>query len=359
MNGMKLRVAFCALLAGLGIGLTGCDKIQEVVDKQTKTETPATALAAQESAPVAEAAPVQQETPPAPAPRTPEQILAEFAALASHEITDEKLAEVVDQGVGLEGIKTLDLTRSPVSNAGMASVLKLTALEVLNISFTRIDNAGLQNIADLKNLKMLVVDNTSIDKPGFEAIAKATSLIELHARSIPATDNIFEHIAELANLRVLHLDGNRNMQGKPFAELVKRNKFRELRILTAGASEFGYYGFETIGNLKGLEVLRAAGCKLADGSIAQIDGCVNLKFLELNENPLTNASMQSFAKLRKLETLDLGATGISDGGLPFIKALKGLKRLNLDGTNCTEAGVRELKTKFLKETEIRFAGQVL
>jgi uncharacterized membrane protein len=101
--------------------------------------------------------------------------LAKFAPLA------ERLAElnlsrskVTDAGLaslsGMKNLKKLHLPNTAITDAGLDSLLGLTKLEYLNLFNTKITDAGLTKLEKLANLKRLFVWQTGATKPAAEAL---------------------------------------------------------------------------------------------------------------------------------------------------------------------------------------------
>ncbi|MFM2297885.1 MAG: hypothetical protein RL117_1592, partial [Verrucomicrobiota bacterium] len=67
--------------------------------------------------------------------------------------------------------------------------------------------------------------------------------------------------------------------------------------------------------------------------------------LRLSETKITDAGMDTIAKMASLESLNIFGTAVTDAGLQKIAALPQLKRLYLWQSKVTPAGIEELKKK--------------
>jgi hypothetical protein len=104
---------------------------------------------------------------------------------------------------------------------------------------------------------------------------------------------------------------------------------------------------------KALRTLAAAGllhaldcAENADGG--RPDGPADVRSLDLNSAPLTDAGVEELWALTGLRRLDLSRTGVSDAGLKTLSAFKELRELDLRRTRTTDAGVKELRAALPK-----------
>lgn len=109
--------------------------------------------------------------------------LAKFAPVADRmsevnlgrsKVTDAGLASLA----GMKNLKKLHLPNTAVTDAGIDSLIVLTNLEYLNLFNTKITDTGLAKLEKLPNLKRLFVWQTGATKPAAEALhAKLPGLV--------------------------------------------------------------------------------------------------------------------------------------------------------------------------------------
>ena len=101
--------------------------------------------------------------------------LAKFAPIAERmsemnlgrsKVTDAGLASLA----GMKNLKKLHLPNTAVTDAGIDSLLSLTHLEYLNLFNTKLTDAGLAKLEKLPNLKRLFVWQTAATKPAAESL---------------------------------------------------------------------------------------------------------------------------------------------------------------------------------------------
>lgn len=94
--------------------------------------------------------------------------------LSRSKVTDAGLASLA----GMSNLKKLHLPNTAVSDAGIDALLGLSKLEYLNLFNTKITDAGLAKLEKLTNLKHLYVWQTGATKPAAEALhAKLPSIV--------------------------------------------------------------------------------------------------------------------------------------------------------------------------------------
>jgi hypothetical protein len=76
----------------------------------------------------------------------------------------------------------LDLSRTPIPDAGLKELAKLQQLTSLDLSRTRITDAGLKELAKLQQLTSLDVRETKITDAGLKEVAKLQQLTSLNLR---------------------------------------------------------------------------------------------------------------------------------------------------------------------------------
>jgi len=99
--------------------------------------------------------------------------------LTGREVTDADLAHLT----GLTALESLDLTDSRVTGPGLAHLAGLPALESLDLSYSRVTGAGLAHLAGFPALRSLVLAwrNVTEAPRGISATAGLANLTELTA----------------------------------------------------------------------------------------------------------------------------------------------------------------------------------
>lgn len=102
--------------------------------------------------------------------------LAHLKGLNSLEILDLGNTKINDpdleQLTSLPKLQSLGLNGTQITDAGLDYLKALPHLETLDLSHTAIDDAGLQRLKTLKNLATLQVSDTKVTDAGVEALKK-------------------------------------------------------------------------------------------------------------------------------------------------------------------------------------------
>ena len=115
--------------------------------------------------------------------------------------TDLALLAPFTQWGALEELRLLDdyTADSEVTDAGLAHLAGLTALEALDLGVTQVTDAGLAHLTGLPSLQRLVLYDTDVTAAGLVHFQKMPSLSRLELSGYFSSDLFTE--ADIANLR--------------------------------------------------------------------------------------------------------------------------------------------------------------
>ena len=99
-------------------------------------------------------------------------------------------------------LRSLDITGSKVTDAGLEHVKGLTNLRFLSLYGTQVTDAGLEHLKSLTKLEALNVSGPQITDAGLAHLKSLTNLKSLYA-NVHLTDAGLEHLKELTSLRRL------------------------------------------------------------------------------------------------------------------------------------------------------------
>jgi hypothetical protein len=201
----------------------------------------------------------------------------------------------------LKHLRDLNLSRMPVTDAGLVHLAGMRQLESLRLSQTDITDAGLVHLVGLTQLELLDLSQTDI------------------------ADGGLVHLARMTHLGALELAGTR-ITGAGLARLARMTQ------------------------LNGLDLSQT---QINDAELAYLAGITQLKGLLLSETQITDAGLAYLAGMAQLQSLSLKKTRITDGGLAYLMGFRGLRRLDLAGTSVTDAGIEQLASMSLLFLDLR------
>ncbi len=115
---------------------------------------------------------------------------------------------------GLTRLKNLNVPISNITDAGMAHLKDLNALEFVVLHKTKISGNGLQYLQG-KPLRILGLNQTNIGDADMQTIAGLTGLETLFLVGTKVTDASVPHLSKLKNLKRLDITGTKiSAQGK-------------------------------------------------------------------------------------------------------------------------------------------------
>jgi Leucine-rich repeat (LRR) protein len=372
MTSLELIRGRLVVAAMACLGLASCDQVQEAVEQakteaaklQAQAETEAKKLQDQatsatggsESAPGADPLPVESaetaKSPsgglaPALAPASPApavdgaQLVKHFLELPHIERKDSHLLELA----GLDenhrnAIETMELQGSQVTSQGLATLPKFPSLKRLNLGHKDLMATDMAVIGQLAALEELNLEHAQVDDQELAGLSPLVGLKSLNLTRTQVTDAGLSALREMTALEKLILSET-SVTG---AEVGKLKCLPHLTHLGVATTNFGNGGEKVLRQLDRIEVLHASACGLNDALVGQIKGRRTLRELDLANNLLvTDRSAGQLSGCAALEHLSLAHNPVTDATLKAYQRMKSLKRLNVYKTSCSLTGVTALQ----------------
>ncbi|MBX9790309.1 MAG: protein kinase [Pirellulales bacterium] len=296
------------------------------------------------------------------------------------DLADDDLARMA----GLAQLESLDLSNTPIGNAGLEHLAGCRGLRELNLSQTKIDDTGLARLAALTSLRSLQLAGTAVTDAG---IGQLRSLGELEQLSLAGTgvtdasagvltrfpkltwlslanstisDAAVPQLVKLTGLTDLRLDGTQvsDAGGEELQRALRRTRIaanpaqpqraaarwvlEQGGVLTLDSGEVSSRSNLPRGAcvVKKVDLTGAKG-SLGDG-LATLAACDQLGELVLKGTRVGDADLAHLSSLSQLTSLDLSQTAVTDAGLAALAPLTGLRTLVLDGTKVSGLGLESL-----------------
>lgn len=295
---------------------------------------------------------------------------------------DAMLASLADVPAELFTIRDLNVSGSPVTEAGLKHIARMSLVESLDISqLTFTDaalvgflelpklrrltmrqahfptEAGLAVIGQMAHLESLTLAETAVTDSDLKAIQNMPALRELHLDETKLTDAVFEHLATLSQLEVLTISKTA-ITSRGLQKLCGSPGGLRLQVLDVHRTFAGRNGFAQLDGLAALEDLDASLSQVADDSLRGWKSPPKLRKLNLSGNVFTNVSLPGILSSPELEDLNLQkVSGINDPGLNDIVKKTSLRFVQLDQTGVSLPSAQELKRR-MPETRVGIAGTI-
>ena len=350
MSRIKTLIA-AAMIIGccLLIAVPGCGKVptwNELTSDEKKAEPKDTSAADYANKALADATRSNGSTQPAPEVkpqprRTPDVVIAGFMNTPPSQRTDAQLAELAKLPNGLEEIVEMDLSGSAyVTEVGLSELPKFTAIKVLKLDGLQASGEAYAGISGLPQLEVFTASRSRFNELSMRHLAPLTNLRVLDLSHTFITDPSFIHLQKLKKLEEINVSKCAALNGRGFEAL----RGAPLRVVSAGATQFGQFGPLHIKGSRTLEELAATRCGMSDEALLVLKSCSSLKKLYLSHNNLSDLGAKHLGAHRGLVELHLRNTrGISDVGLKFFTKMKQLETLDLEGTAVSPRGVEALR----------------
>jgi Leucine-rich repeat (LRR) protein len=299
----------------------------------------------------------------------------------------------VERITGIKTLKKLDLSLTYVSDAGAASIAKLTQLEELNLFAAEfLTDAAIAFFRGNSNLKVLNLRGTDVTDTSLEYVGRLTNLRSLDISFTQITDVGMEHLAPLSQLEALNVGGTKisgvGLHVLKYLPKLKSLSFYGIQRRNAGmcwAPVMTDLELDTISLLDGLEELNIgfgvalgvskpavlgpasgeADCRISGGTrvtdlgVAKLARLKNLRHLDLSGSILSANALKTLAGFPKLERLSVwNVKGIDDGAAAGFEALKSLSSLDVSNTGVGDrtlkslASLPNLKRLYISDTAV-------
>lgn len=332
----------CIALLSLGtiVLISGCEKLPEFPVGEKKPQTNDTQ---QDEAPSTQ--PEKSTTEDAkPIVLTPEQVIAQFQAKETTQLTETDVLELAALESGIDQIQELDLKGSRLSPAAMTALAKFTGLKKLNLQSAAFAGGNLEAISGLPSLEWLDLSRTSANNREMEHVAKISTLKVLKLAQTVINDDGMALFTNLSALQELDISSTETV-GIGLAALGNDGAKAPLRILNASHTRVGTQGFRFV-NQFSLEELHVSKAMVTDLSLEGLRGCNQLEVMNLANNLITDKSAKWLITSKALQELDLSRNpGIRDGALRKLQTLPELSKLNLSKTAASAKAIQALKQR--------------
>ncbi|MHB0961538.1 MAG: leucine-rich repeat domain-containing protein [Pirellulaceae bacterium] len=186
-------------------------------------------------------------------------------------------------------VRTIDLSRSRVTDPDLNGMASLHDTLVLDLSHTRIIGSGLSVLRSMPLLQQLDLQSTGVSDASLFQLKFVTQLEDLNLDNTPVS---FAGFGELCALRRL-----------------RRLSLRNTRINDASLAY--------LRRLQQLEELYLDNTHVTDAGLAHLQSCVHLQVLSLENTQVTLAGLSQLTSLKQLKdlrasNLDLSVQDLSD-----------------------------------------------
>lgn len=298
------------------------------------------------------------------------QDLADFGPLAYMDVSYSPLTDaglVTLQPVG--GLLYLDLSGTRITDAGMPAITAHTKLVALYLrGCEHLTARGLSHLRAFRGLESLDLGRCVLVQDG--ALAPLGTMIYLtwlNLAGTRVTDDGLAHLARLAHLQTLDLSET-GLTGRALTSLATLSSLETLslyrcvdlhprwltglprfprltRLDLSGCGLITDRALVSLRALHGLVDLGLAGLEITDAGVLHLASLVGLRSLDLSWTRVGDLGMERLVSLAGLRTLGLAGTRITDRGVTIItRAMPDLVSLDLSNTRVTYQGLASLAT---------------
>ena len=248
----------------------------------------------------------------------------------------------------LNSLKELSLSKTLITDDSFVPLKDITWLTKLELYDTRIGDNGLAVLEGMTSLEILILGslergadvNSPITDAGLIHLSKLTKLNKLGLYRTCITDEGLKHLSGLTNLESLSLNKTK-ITGAGFAYLNKLAPLRALELDNTALTGIGLANLKPWSNT--FENLIIDGTKINDDDLAYLADLKNLKYINLGNTSITDTGLEHIRNIKSLESIYLDNTKITDKGLMLLKDLPNLRQIRVNNTLVTNVGLNTFK----------------
>jgi hypothetical protein len=270
--------------------------------------------------------------------------------LYNADTTDEGMKSVVQ----CRKLQHLHLANLPLTDAGLAELGKLPALEELTLSeLGKVGSPAFAHLSDCRALKRIYAGNFIILSGMIEGIGKCKELEGVSLTNSPLKDAEIAPLGGLTKLKSLNLAGTK-VTGTAFAAWPQRVQMTSLNLTNAAgvndaackqiehtfpklqdlsmktvAMDFSSEGASALARLRELRSLRIEGPGINDDVVAELSHCETITSLDIAGAEISEAGVASLARLPHLASLVLDMPPVTDAAIRSYARCKELKSLRI------------------------------
>ena len=288
------------------------------------------------------------------------ELLAEAPLLESLELRDCNEITRLHELSRIRRLKHLTLVADDVlSLTPLRECRNLESVKLGNNS--SIDDSSMKVLGQVRTLKSIDLSKTAVTDEGLAELAKLPNLEELKLEDCEnITGEGFEEFASPHGLKELNLRGVRKLNDAGLAELAKFEDLENLLLYQNVAVKRD--GFRCLNSMKKLKLLSCPETNIRDEHLQAMDGIRSLKAIWLPECPnisgrgidfltqsqgvvriklnkcrkIDSPDLEVLAKFKNLEELYIANTRIRNNGIAKLCELKKLQTLDVSGNHWLE-----------------------
>ena len=251
----------------------------------------------------------------------------------------------------LPRLARLDIGGATLKRAAYPCIAALKSLRWLRITGDgKFGDDEIDGLAGLDGLETVKLVETRVTDAGLAKLARAPSIVELE---LPAavTDTGLEAIASLPRLTTIRLPSRTTDRG--VRALAAAGRLERVRLVLAKITDVSMTALSGCRRLRSLDVSRCS--KVTDAGVSVLAACTELEELNLSGTKATGRGLEALAGLANLRTLHLQRQKLTDRAASSLASIRSLRRVLVGGNLFTGAGLAALR-RAMPECDINTLG---
>lgn len=264
----------------------------------------------------------------------------------------------------LQYLRTLNLTKTHVTDSGMRHLERLRRLTLLSLSHTRVTGNGLSHISCSNPLRYLYLNHCDLSGSGLTAVARFRTLRTLSIHHTGITTASLHHLRTLNGLKHISIGGLSASAG----DMSVLGELPHLISLSFSQSQITDAHIQQLSRSRSLEMLSLVHTNITGDISNRVDGFCTLRVIGLlgstiNGSPICDRSVAFVSGLHQLQSLTLTGEAITAEFLNIVQNHENLREIRILRCQISDEAIKQFTShhpvSITTDTAIYFEGQSL
>lgn len=238
------------------------------------------------------------------------------------------------------------------TDRGVKELGSLRNLEVLHLEGSAVTDASMPVLKEMPALKELWLEHTGVTDEGFALLVGSPSIERVQLTNNRMTTRCVETLGQLPRLKQVGLmDLDARGDGEPTWKGLEALRSLEDELWLCECPQLSPEEFAKLASFSKLKHLRVEGSspsgsrrQVTDADVAHLANLDRLEMFELTSSVVTDAGLESLAKLPSLRQLRISCLATEDG-LARVASIPAMKYLTIGSPALTEVAVERVRAK--------------
>jgi Leucine-rich repeat (LRR) protein len=242
----------------------------------------------------------------------------------------------------MQNLMDLDLQGTPITDEHLATISRLSHLRGINLRETKITDKGLDRLRALTDLGRLNLARLPITDAALASLSDMKKLWELDLLGTRITGDGLAYLKNQEWLVHLSLGFTRDtFKGSSLAYLKQFPLLDSLTLWNSGVKDDDLRHLSTLTKLRGW--LNLSENPITDAGLIHLRDLTKLHYLYLNRTKVRGTGLGYLSEMKSLRELQLVKSDLTNEAVPRLQKMTSLKKLDLQGTKIRREGAEMIR----------------